>query len=238
MAADRGQATGFRTADGKLALMTGRIELAAPLPETPATVAVEPPGGPFTFPALRADEAFAYLRAHGSPANAPGARPAPVRVTSITLGSAIFSTDRGPLRLPAWLFGAPDLTGELAWPAVDKTAFWRYGEPNDVATISPAQLSRDGRQIRWAVPGNGTCPSNPVRRYWVEVVETRTTVAVTTVSEIVSTPGPEDREQPCVLMAQPAEPYDVELAAPLGNRIVIGHIDDAPAPDTEVSPTP
>jgi hypothetical protein len=214
------EVAGFRSGESKLAFLTGRIELATRLPEAPATVAVDLPEGRFTFPVLRPDEAFASVRAQGSPAIAPDSSPAPVRVTSVTLGSAAFSTDRGRLRLPAWLFGGPDLIEAVAWPAVGKEAFWRYGEPNNAVTLPPAQLSSDGQRIRSAVPGRG-CPSQPVLRYRVEVTETVTTVVLTTVGDVVSTPGPEAKDLACPAIGVPPEPYDVDLAAPLGNRVVI-----------------
>ncbi|HTF08843.1 MAG TPA: hypothetical protein VK659_11800 [Asanoa sp.] len=217
---------GFHSGDAKVAFLTGRIELATRLPEAPATVAVDLPEGRFTFPALPPDEAFASVRAQGSPANAPDSSPAPVRFTSVTLGSAEFSTDRGRLRLPAWLFGGPDIMEAIAWPAVGKEAFWRYGEPNNAATIPPSQLSQGGRRIRYAVPGRG-CPSLPVMRYRVEVTETATTVVLTTVGEIVSTPGPEAKDIACPAVGVKPVPYDVDLAAALGNRVVIARPDGA-----------
>ena len=220
------EVAGFHSENGKLAFLTGQIELATPLPEASATVAVDLPEGRITFPVLRPDEAFASVRAQGSPANAPNSSPAPVRVTSVTLGSAEFSTDRGRLRLPAWLFDGPDIMEAVAWPAVGKEAFWRYGEPNNAATMPPSQLSRDGRRIRYAVPGQG-CPSQPVLRYRVEVTETATTVVLTTVGNIVSTPGPEAKDLTCAAIGVTPEPYDVDLAAPLGNRVVIARTDGA-----------
>ncbi|GIF49430.1 hypothetical protein Afe04nite_39690 [Asanoa ferruginea] len=215
-AAAGGAATGFRTGDAKLAFLAGRIELATTAPEAPATVDAYLFDGRFTLPALPPADAFASLRGQGS----ADASLAPVRFTTVTLGSAAFDTDRGPLRLPAWLFGGPDVNGTVAWPAVGKEAFWRYGEPNNAATLPPTHVSPDGRRIRTAVPGRG-CRSDPVMRYRVEVTETATTVLLTTVGETVSTPGPEERDQPCVAIARAGEPYDVYLAAPLGNRVVI-----------------
>jgi hypothetical protein len=215
-AASAGPDTGFRTDGAKLAALAGRIELATTPPEAPATVEAYLFDGRFTLPALRPDEAFAFLRGQGT----PDASLAPVRFTTVTLGSAAFNTDRGPLRLPAWLFGGPDVIGTVAWPAVGKEAFWRYGEPNNASTVPPNHISRDGRRIRTAVPGPG-CTSDPVRRYRVKVIETATTVMLTTVGKILSTPGPEAQDQRCTAMAFPWEPYDVDLAAPLGNRVVI-----------------
>ncbi|GAA1890002.1 hypothetical protein GCM10009687_68310 [Asanoa iriomotensis] len=213
--------TGFHSGEGKLAFLGGAISLTAPLPEAPATVAVDLPEGRFTFPALPPDDAFASLRAQGSPGNVSGATPAPLRVTSVTLGAAEFNTDRGRVRLPAWLFGGPDIMGTIAWPAVGKEAFWRYGEPNDAATVAPAQLSQEGRRIRWSVPGQDNCPSSPVMRYRVEVTETPTTVLLTTIGEVVSTPGPEDKDRACLAIGIAPEPYDVDLTTPLGNRVVL-----------------
>jgi hypothetical protein len=215
------EVTGFRSGDAKMAFLSGRVELATRLPQAPASVAVDLPEGRFTFPALRPDEAFASVRAQGSPTNGDGSSPAPVRVTTVTLGFAEFSTDRGRLRLPAWLFGGPDLLAPVAWPAVGKEAFWRYGERNNAATVA---LSRDGRRISYSVPGQG-CPSLPVMRYRVEVTENATTVVLTTVGEVVSTPGPEEKDTACPAVLSKPVPYDVDLAAPLGNRVVISRPD-------------
>lgn len=221
------EVTGFRSGEAKLAFQTGRLELRTPVLQTPTTVTVDLPEGQFTFPALAPEEAFAYVRAQGSPANAPDADPAPIEITRVTLGVAEFSTDRGPLPMPAWLFGGGDIAGVIAWPAVGKEAFWRYGEPNDAATIRPSQLSRDGRRIRYTVPGHADCPSQPVMRYRVDVTETVTTVVLTTVRESASTPRTLDKDRPCEAVGAKPVPYDVDLANPLGNRVVITHPEGA-----------
>lgn len=63
-----------------------------------------------------------------------------MQVTTIMLGSAEVSPDRSRLRLPARLFGRPDLKAPVAWPALAKEAFGRYGEPNNA--MSRRQVPR------------------------------------------------------------------------------------------------
>ena len=52
-----------------------------------------------------------------------------------------------------------------------------------------------------------------------------TTVVLTTVGEVVSTPGPDAKGQPCLMVGVPKVPYDVDLTAPLGNRVVLAEED-------------
>src|SRR5205807_9075463 len=70
-------------------------------------------------------------------------------VTGVRLGTAVFDTDRGPRRLPAWLFGLAgvrDPAGVLAVAA--SRIFTPNGRPaNGQPFVGSARLGRDGRML-------------------------------------------------------------------------------------------
>jgi hypothetical protein len=104
--------TGFRDGDDKLAYISGHFTVAAALP-----------GGSSTWqqqPLITADQALAELRSSGQSAEPTSAS---LSITAARLGSATFSTDRGPRALPAWVFrfaGVRDPASVLAIPAANR----------------------------------------------------------------------------------------------------------------------
>jgi hypothetical protein len=224
--------TGYRTEDAKLAVATGRFELAATLPaEQPATVNVTLPDGEFPLAIIPAAQAYDGVRGTGSPGNAPDANPTPLRITRVELGVAPFGTDRGELRLPAWLFHAPDSFEPLAWPALHPDAFWRLGNLPYASATNDGRLATDGvtLTVTMAAPYPGACPGDPVYRHVPVVIELETAVAVGIRREVVRVePGP--RRADCGYDAMlRTQPYTVKLAGPLGNRVVVGP-DGGPVP--------
>lgn len=216
--------TGYHTGDAKLAVATGRYELATTLPSThPATSATTLPDGTFRLPIISAAQAYERLRGFGNPANAPGANPAPLQITRVELGKASFHTDRGGLDLPAWLFHAPESFEPLAWPAPHPDAFWRLGDL-PLGDASDARLAADAVTLTVSMPAPhpDPCPGDPIYRHHPVVLEESTVVAVGIRREIVSiAPGP--RRDDCfydLMLRQ--QRYTVTLATPLGNRVLIG----------------
>ncbi|HWH00453.1 MAG TPA: hypothetical protein VNV66_14265 [Pilimelia sp.] len=213
---------GYRTDEAKVAVATGRVELATTPPTAPAAIRVALPDGTHRLPTASAAEAFAVLRAHGKPENAPGQSPPPVRITRVSLGEAEFPTDRGRLRLPAWLFHAAEFLEPIAVPALAASAFWRPGELAATG-LGDSRLSADGRTLTvvMAAPHPSPCPGQPSERFVPTLVESATAVAVGVRVEF----GPTASGDPgttCArdLMLRTAE-YQVTLGAPLGNRVLV-----------------
>jgi hypothetical protein len=223
---------GYRSDSAKIAAMTGRFELGVALPAAPATVRVTLPDGAFSFPAITAQQAYETVRASGKPANAPDASAPPVKLTAVRLGTAAFAGDRGKLTLPAWLFDGPELLEPLAVPALPASAFWRPGEFH-LSVTDPATIDGDGVTLTVMLPAAdpGACPGYPIMRYTAISAESPAAVAVGLRKE-VATIAPGTRVENCGgdLMLRMA-PYVIELAAPLGGRIVVGP-DGQPIPVT------
>jgi hypothetical protein len=216
--------SGYRTDDAKVAMATGRITLRARLPDGPATVPVSLPDGTYHLRAISATQAFTVVARLGDPKNAPGSSPAPLAITTVTLGSAIFPTDRGQRALPAWLFDGPDLLEPLAVPALDSSAFYRPGDVPYPTNAGEARLARDGASLTATLPAppEGACPGDPYLRFVPEAVESTTAVAVGVRSEIVSVaPGPPRDDCGYLAIARNAE-YRLRLTAPLGDRLLVG----------------
>lgn len=213
---------GYRTDAAKLAVATGRVELAATPPTAPATLRVALPDGTYALPTAPATDAFAALRAAGEPENAPGESPPPLRVTQVTLGEAEFPTDRGTLRLPAWLFHAAESLGPIAVPALAASAFWRPGQL-DPSAFGGNRVSADGHTLTVVLPAPhpSPCPGQPRERFVPSLLESVTAVAVDIRVELGPTASG-DPSTPCArdLMLRTAE-YEVRLGAPLGNRVLV-----------------
>jgi hypothetical protein len=112
------------------------------------------------FQLISAREAFGVFKS-----TAGRGPPAPIRltVTTVRLGSALFQTDRGPRRLPAWLFGFAGIRGPAAVLAVAPARiFSPAGLPADGPPfVSGARLGPDGRtltvEFTGAPSGIGPC---------------------------------------------------------------------------------
>ncbi|HEU4421579.1 MAG TPA: hypothetical protein VFR67_03450 [Pilimelia sp.] len=226
------QEAGYVTGDAKLAVATGRVELAAPVPRIPSRMAVRLPGGTFELPTTSAKAAFATVLAAGDPANAPDVSPAPLRITRVALGTARYPTDRGVRTLPAWLFHARESLAPLAVPALHPSAFWHPGEFYP-GPMGEGDLTTDGRllTITMPVPDPPASPEETYVRYVPVVVESGTAVLIRLHAElgsappVVADPGCGDE------MVMRYADYTVRLAAPLGNRVAID-LDGQPLPVT------
>lgn len=216
--------SGYHTDEAKIAFATGRLQLAAALPAGPAAIATTLPDGVYELPAVTAAQAYEQLRAVGSPQNAPDATPTPLRITKVTLGTASFDTDRGALTLPAWLFEAPDSFEPLAVPALAASAFWKHDAVVSPSFAEASVLSADGLtlSVQLPAPHPTACPGEPLLRYVAEVAESGSAVAVGVRSEVISIqPGARRDDCGYDMMLRSAQ-YEVKLAAPLGNRVLLG----------------
>lgn len=211
-----GPATGFPSDDAKIAFISGRLVLAAPLPNGPTQSA--------GYPLMSAANAFAALKASGNPANPASGS---LHVVGVELGTAPFSTDRGNRELPAWRFALDGVTDPVNVLAVDPAQRWpQSGMPtSNMAFDNSISLSPDGKTITLtfygAAEGTGPCTAD----YTADTFETSTAVSI---HEIV-TPSPSDSapvgastDTPTMCTADlHRRTLTVALTQPLGNRVVV-----------------
>jgi hypothetical protein len=209
---------GFADGDAKSAAMAGQYELAAPLPQGPATASM--PDGT-EVPIITAAAAFEALRA-GQPQQ-PGSA---LLLKKVDLGTARFHTDRGPLELPAWRFDGPRVLKPIAWPALAPELIWPRQPrpagpapeelPHSQATVSPDGLRLTVLLLRAYPP----CAGAPTYRHEAVVTETPAAVVVgmrKVQVEPAGRPG-----EPCPMDAGwSGQEHMVRLAAPLGGRVVV-----------------
>jgi len=198
-------ASGFPNGDAKLAYLEGAFKWPAGLPSGPATAA--------GFPLITAREATGVLRsvaAQGPPV------PSRLTVTGVRLGTAVFDTDRGPRKLPAWLFGLAgvhDPAGVLAVAA--SRIFAPPGRPaNGRPFVDDARLGRGGRTLTvrftGAASGTGPCTAG----YSVTQAASRTAVAVAVKEHA------HGGSVACAAVGYTRQ-VTVALAAPLGGRVLV-----------------
>lgn len=223
---------GFSTGDGKIALMCSRFALGSPLPKNLPNhaVATWTDGTKGSYPGISAADALAAIsRAKTDmPASQCTATP-PLVISGARLGTFDFYTDRGKAHMTAWLFSAMGANGELAYPALAPTAFWKGGmvvQPGNGA----AAVSANGRSLTWTFFGapdtSGACGAD----YKGVVAESATAVAVALQEISHTTPG---SQIACPAIAQERS-VTVTLANPLGGRVVV----DAAGNAVSVCPAP
>ncbi|MGE5287498.1 MAG: hypothetical protein ACM3ML_09900 [Micromonosporaceae bacterium] len=196
---------GFPNGAAKLAYTQGAIHTPAALPSRPAAAA--------GFPLISSREAFgvfAATPAKGAPAVAP------LTVTAVRIGTGVFQTDRGPRRLPAWLFGFRGIQDPAAVLAVAPVRV--FSPPGHWAGALPfitrARLSPDGRtltvEFAGAASGTGPCTAD----YHLRLADSRTAVAVVVQEHAHGCNGP------CPAVAYRRDVTTV-LSAPLGARVLV-----------------
>jgi hypothetical protein len=198
-------ASGFRGGVAKLAYLEGAFDLPATLPSGPAAAA--------GFPLITARDAARVLRSQAATGPPLTSR---LAVTGVRLGRAVFDTDRGPRRLPAWLFGltgARDPAGVLA--VAGGRIFTPPGHPaNGRPFVGSAVLGRDGRTLTvrfvGAPAGTGPCSAS----YSVTQAASRTAVAVAV------TEHGRDGTAVCADVGYLRQ-VTVALPAPLGGRVLV-----------------
>lgn len=198
-------ASGFPGGDAKLAYLEGAFKWPAGLPSGPATAA--------GYPVITAQEATNVLRSVA--ATGP---PVPTRltVTGARLGTAMFGTDRGPRKLPAWLFGLAGVRDPVGVLAV---AASRIFVPHGHAVtghpfVTAAWLGRDGRTLTVAFTGSpsGTGPCSA--SYSLDEAGSGAAVAVAVQGH------PRDATAICSLVGYPRR-ATVVLPAPLAGRVLV-----------------
>jgi hypothetical protein len=198
-------ASGFPNGDAKLAYLEGAFNLPATLPSGPAAAA--------GFPLITAREATSVLTsvaAKGPPVTTR------LTVTGVRLGTAVFDTDRGPRRLPAWLFGLAGVRDPAGVLAVAPSRI--FTPPGRLANGHPfvagARLGPDGRTLTvefvGAASGTGPCSAS----YTLDRGISSTAVAVAVQEH------KRDGTALCAAVGYPRR-VTVVLPAPLGGRVLV-----------------
>jgi hypothetical protein len=210
-------ATGFLTAEGKLAYGTGNVELATPAPAAPATSA--------GYSIISAKDALGRLRATG--ANEPGTQP--LRIVAVSLVQAPFYTDRGPRTLPAWRFQLDQASDPVQVLAIDHKHLWRSTAGTPTGMDHRAGLSGDGRSLTFTFSGGPAGPPPCGVDYTADVVESRTAVVVTP-RQVLPSGQTNSSEVACTSIGA-RRTVTVQLAASLCARVLLT-AEGAPVPVT------
>jgi hypothetical protein len=146
-------------------------------------------------------------------------------------------TDRGPLTLPVWRVHTADEMDPTVVLAVADSALYR---PPGLSTeaylmdpgIKSAVLSGHGRRLTLTVrAADPQCPGEPVYQSTPKLTESASVVVVSfAVAQTGTVPGSVGGGCPAILHLRTAT-YPVDLAAPLGARVVV-NADAVPVPVT------
>jgi hypothetical protein len=200
-------AGGFRSGEDKEAYGNGAIDFPASWAMAPAEA-----GG------YKIVSAGLAARPLAPAAKVGGSAPGRLRVTAVRLGTARFTTDRGELSLPAWLFSFDRVADPATVLAIDPSE--RFTSPTGGAAspgAGAAKMSADGRTLTVSYiggqPGTGGCAGDQT----AAAVETRTAVAVV-FTPVPTPPDPSGYACPAIGVIRTTT---VTLARPLGPRVLI-----------------
>jgi hypothetical protein len=220
-------ASGFGTAAQKTAYEEGRFVLRTALPVWLVTFG--------RYHLVSAATAYRRLRAHsgGQRDQVP-----PLIVTAVKPGSATFVTDRGRIRLPAWRFFLKDVAQPVAVLALGPPDLFlapplhRFGPPGPGSSVEDsAKTTAAGDRILISFPGalagTGPCQAN----YRASTVSSERAVAVTITT--IAAPVAPGQACPAIAVVRTAA---LQLARPLGARVLVSAIDGGAIPVTEGRP--
>ncbi len=200
-------ASGFATNDAKEAFLSGAFVAPSTLPSGPETAA--------GYAVVSAGDALEAMRSEGTPAGGAPGPPAPLVITAARFDSAWFSTDRGTLVLPAWLFtlrGVADPAAVLAVAPSDQ--FSAPAASRHRSSVS-AQLDADGRtatiSFTGAKPGSGPCTAS----YTVDQLASSTAVAIN-----VRATRDDTTNTVCAQVGYTRRAV-IRLTSPLGARVLV-----------------
>jgi hypothetical protein len=211
-------ARGFRTVDAKEAFLSGAFTAPAVLPSGPRHAA--------GYPVTTAADAFALLRAEGTPAGGAPRPPTPLVITGVRFGESSFGTDRGTRLLPAWLFsfegGVQDPGAVVA--IAESSRFTAPAESLHRSSVG-ARLDPDGRtatiMFTGAAPGHGPCTAD----YIVDQLASHTAVAV----RVRETPRSDGASSEAVCPSVGyARGQDIVLGSALGDRVLVDATTNGP----------
>jgi hypothetical protein len=212
---------GFPSGAAKLAYLQRAVRFPARLPPGAAIA-----GG---FRVISARQAVALFRSGAATGPPAGIW---LRVTTVRLGTAVFLTDRGLRRLPAWLFGFPGIHGPAAVLAVAPAQI--FSPPIPAGGRPPfadwAFLHPGGRALTvrftGAPAGHGPCTAG----YSLRAASSPTAVAIAVTehphgSGNVACPAVGYRRQVTTM-----------LPAPLGARVAVDAVSRTAVPVTTGNP--
>ena len=224
------QYAGYTTGEAKIAAMSGSYRLAVTPPPDPQPTPVDLPGGRATLAVIGAAAAIDRMKVDAG--DKPDSSVPPLAIVSFELGTAPIDTDRGTLALPVWRVHTADELGPTTVLAVaDSALAQRSGSTTSVPPDrNSAKVSTDGRHltltVRESVPH---CPGEPIYETTASVRESATAVAVVfTRTQVSAIPADPNGACAAYIQLQPVT-YRVDLAAPLGNRVLV---------DTDGDPLP
>jgi hypothetical protein len=212
----------FPDGDTKLAFITGAFDLPAQLPSGPATSD--------GYPVIGAAAAVAVLRSQPHASSSPGSTASPaakgLQITAGDLSTAMFTTDRGDLALPAWLFALAGIDEPVRVLAVSPAAQW--SPPGLVAAsagasfVNGATIGSDNRTLTagliGAPSGTGPCTAS----YDLRLTESTTAVVVTVIEH-----SHNSAMTACTAVGYPRT-ATAKLATPLGARVVLDAVTGQP----------
>lgn len=212
-------ADGYGSGEAKMAAYCSKYVVGSPLPATipSRTVAAWADGTTATYRGISAAAALAALAADKTNSQDPQCSSTPpLVINAARLGTFDFVTDRGKAQMTAWLFSAMGVNGQLAYPAIVPTAFWKGSIMSQVGT-GAAVLSADGRALTYTFYGAPDRPGPCGADYKGVVAESGAAVAIALQVTPHAAPG-----QPvaCDAMAQQRNVV-VTLAQPVGGRVVV-----------------
>jgi hypothetical protein len=206
---------GFPDGDSKLAYLAGAFDPPPVFPAGPRQAA--------GFPVIDARQAVGLLRQQGSKQQVSTR----LRVTAMRLASAVFDTDRGPRRLPAWQCTLAGVDAPAHVLAVAPAS--RYTPPAPITTgpagPNGATVGHDGRTLTLAfigaAPGRDPCSAE----YTAHTVESDRAVAIWVTQ--LPPDRPADPGTACTLVGY-GRTATARLAGPLGARVLIDAASAAP----------
>ena len=212
---------GFPSGAAKLAYLERAVRFPARLPHGPTAAR--------GFRLISARQAVTAFRAGAAAGPLAGTS---LRVTTVRLATALFLTDRGMRRLPAWLFGFAGIRGRAAVLAVTPAQIFtppiqRGQRP---PFVTSAALNASGRELTveftGAAPGHGPCTA----AYSMQVALSATAVAVA-VREHRHGSG----NAACLLIGYPRH-VTATLPVPLGARVLVDAASRTAIPVTATAP--
>jgi hypothetical protein len=218
-------AGGFAGDNEKIAGMCGKFVLASPLPvQVPSqAVATWVDGTTATYSAISASDAFSEMT--NAATRMPGPECVSVQalpVTAARFGAAQVKTDRGAATVSSWLFTATGVAGELAYPALPRSAYWDKGTDKR-SSDQAATVSDESRVLTFTFTGAPDNPGPCGADYTGAVAESPSAVAVAVLAIPHSAPG---APIACTAIAA-MRSVTVVLAGPLGGRVVVNASGDA-----------
>jgi hypothetical protein len=215
---------GFATSDQKVAFVDGQFTLAKQLPTTPLKGKVRWPGGATaTVRLLTAAQAYRTIATEQPCQGQPC--PAPLVVTGAKPGTVTVATSRGNATVPAWTFTVRSLASAITVAALAPGSY--HTQPASLPGLPKGGLdgftgaglgpvSADGRRIHVLV-AKSPCDT----RSGALVYETSRVVIV---GSWTYDPHPDAACPASLIMGS----VPVELARPLGQRVVLSVSDGRP----------